>query len=207
MFAELSSSTAQMAAVRGVAREQFKDRQREADVFEAIMVAVAAGWKRRNPLAHHLWAYSEDLDDALLLIDPRDDVRLDIERDEATREAVAKWMKQKRSTRPEWPEVETKPLPLDRVMVYRENDFEEMIRDFNSLAEIISDFSLFAGIDYRELAPSLGELYDQLEAQPLIAPSLHRLRERRKNAPSAQPQSLPKPPKPGPRRKQTKKSD
>ncbi|MCR6644896.1 MAG: hypothetical protein NVV62_10485 [Terricaulis sp.] len=91
MFAELSSSTAQIAAIKGVAREQFKRRPREAAVFEAIMLEVAAGWKRRNPLAHHLWGYSEDLDDALLLIDPRDDVRLEIDRTEAISNAIKAW--------------------------------------------------------------------------------------------------------------------
>lgn len=189
MFAELSSSTAQTAAIRGVAKEQFKRRPREAEVFEAIMLAVASGWKRRNPLAHHLWAYSDDLEDALLLIDPRDDVRLEIARDEANRAAIRAWRSVRKRKRPPAPEFKEPRPPLDRVMVYREADFLELARDFSELADTIGEFGMFATPAFAEMRdhPSFAGLYDHLEARPLIAPTLRRLRERQRNGPKAPP--------------------
>lgn len=194
MFAELSSSTAQTAAIKGVAREHFKDRPREAEVFTAIMTAVASGWKRRNPLAHHLWGYSDDLDDALLLLDPRDDARFAIELSEAISANQKRWRNTRKDFRPREPDNRVDVfLPRDQVMVYRENDFEELIRDFSEIADTISHFSIFVGPAMGKMLryPEVSALLDELEAQPLIAPSLRRLRERQKSAAQVQPPPLP----------------
>jgi hypothetical protein len=40
--------------------------------YEALMKAIRSSRNRRNDFVHHLWGYSPDIPDALLLLDPKE---------------------------------------------------------------------------------------------------------------------------------------
>ena len=62
--------TAQNAGLRAVAKTVLtKD---DHDIFSALLLLAKTADKHRNRLAHWMWAYSEDIADGLLLINPPD---------------------------------------------------------------------------------------------------------------------------------------
>jgi len=62
MFLALTSSAAQLAALRAAA--EVKLTREELELFQAVMIAVGAVEKQRNKLAHHIWAHAKELPNA-----------------------------------------------------------------------------------------------------------------------------------------------
>lgn len=67
MYSALSSGEAKRAAFLGAAKSAAPD---DFNLIEAAVGAMRASRHRRNAYAHHLWGYSPELPDALLLFDP-----------------------------------------------------------------------------------------------------------------------------------------
>lgn len=60
--------TAKNSALKAAARACLAPEDN--DTFAALSLLAKAADKHRNRLAHWLWAYSEDIDDGLLFVDP-----------------------------------------------------------------------------------------------------------------------------------------
>ncbi|HYC98717.1 hypothetical protein [Brevundimonas sp.] len=62
--------TAQNAGLRAIAKTVLS--KEDHDLFSALLLLRKTAEGHRNRLAHWIWAYSEDIEDGLLLIDPPD---------------------------------------------------------------------------------------------------------------------------------------
>ncbi|MHB1233898.1 MAG: hypothetical protein ACYCZQ_15135 [Burkholderiales bacterium] len=69
MLGALTSSEAKTAALVAAATEVLN--RTDLALFNKVREATKASRNRRNEFAHHIWMYSDDLPDALLLIDPK----------------------------------------------------------------------------------------------------------------------------------------
>lgn len=65
---EAIHQTAKTQALRAAAKTKLS--QEDNEVFGALLALAKSADKHRNRVAHWLWAYSEDIDDGLLFIDP-----------------------------------------------------------------------------------------------------------------------------------------
>ena len=77
MLDALTSSEGRLAAITGAAREALPPHRFE--VFQATLRVTKASRNRRNEYVHHIWAYTPQVSDGLLLIDPRLMARIEAE--------------------------------------------------------------------------------------------------------------------------------
>ena len=70
MFRSVSSEDGKRNMILAAAKEQMTND--DAALVEAVFGVNKAARAMRNAYAHHLWGHSDDLPDALLIIDPRD---------------------------------------------------------------------------------------------------------------------------------------
>jgi hypothetical protein len=68
IFMALRSANAQTAAIEAVAEVVLSGE--DAEIFLVVQEIIAAAAVHRNRFAHWLWAYCEELPEALLLVDP-----------------------------------------------------------------------------------------------------------------------------------------
>ena len=135
--------------------------QHEHQIFEVLVSMTRASAKKRDKLAHWLWTYSDDISDALLLIDPRDQIP-------QVAPAVVK-LANNRPVR----ESEFIVAP-SRIYVYRPGDFAEIEREFRELENCLVVFNQMV------LESSVGEqfrLLTELSRRPPVAQRLFRLRK------------------------------
>ncbi|MDZ7725711.1 MAG: hypothetical protein U5R06_23515 [candidate division KSB1 bacterium] len=71
IYISLESQAAKTSAINAAARSILKMESDELKIFKAIMAISKANVKNRNKLAHWTWGYSPDLNEALLLVDPK----------------------------------------------------------------------------------------------------------------------------------------
>jgi hypothetical protein len=119
------SASLQFDMIRAAGKARLKDP--ELELFEAIMnIADRIGTKKRNPLVHDIWGWSDELPDALLRIEVSAaiEVMLNIER---TLEERANLPIQEAFNHP------SLKFNPDRVWVYRKQDFQEIIEEMNKL--------------------------------------------------------------------------
>jgi hypothetical protein len=69
MFLALNTRAPKNAAITAVAKTTLSSWQFE--IFEVIANSSKSAQRKRDKLAHWVWGYSNDLPDALLLIDPQ----------------------------------------------------------------------------------------------------------------------------------------
>ncbi len=69
MFNALTSSVAQMAALKTVAANSLSEKDNT--ILEKIHNQTKAAFKRRHEFAHHVWGVSDELPNALLLVDSK----------------------------------------------------------------------------------------------------------------------------------------
>lgn len=125
-------------------------------LFKAIMKALRAVSKKRNPIAHDLWGFTEDLSDAYVLL-PASAVH---NHHASSGEYMAAW----RAGKPV-PDPATLPgMDHSRAMVYRERDFHEIIQEIEELHNIASSFVFMLIID----EPHTGKIYQRLISVPRI---------------------------------------
>lgn len=163
MFAALTSTQAQMAALRAATDSLVQPREME--MFEIVVSFVGSALKERNRVAHWLWAHSPELPDAILLVDPAESLERQVALTEVFHELA-----------------DVPPVPgrlgYDRtkIMVYREHDLLGIV-DRLERAQWFSD--LFRNLaNPQNLQPD--RIYALLAAEPEIATALARLRERQK---------------------------
>lgn len=139
-YLAIETQSAKTQAIRAVAEQVLSPEH--LNLLEAILAVAKSAQKSRDKLAHHVWGFSPDLSDALLLIDPR----------------VAARQKDIRDFN-------------KSVMVYRENDFIDIIERNNRICGWGLTFQFILG-DHP--ANREGELYDELCAEPEIREKLDR---------------------------------
>jgi hypothetical protein len=71
IYLSLGNQSAKTAAINAAVESVFQPESDEANVFKAIMSIAKTNEKDRNKLAHWTWGDSPNLNDAVLLVDPR----------------------------------------------------------------------------------------------------------------------------------------
>jgi len=158
MFLALTSSNNQMTILSAAAKSKLIAR--EADLFEAVMTLVRSAAKERHRLAHWCWALSDDLPDALLLIDPAHEAPLFANK-LGFHDALAE-------------------IDRSNIFVLRKRDAQEIVAKIKALKSFANQLlNVFSRQDQ-------GERYEQcqtLSSEPQILEALDRLRKARKNNP------------------------
>lgn len=73
MYARIDSAAARSAALEGAAPAALK--QEDQGLFLATLRVLRRLGRTRNEFAHWIWGHSDQLPDALLLLDPKDDIQ------------------------------------------------------------------------------------------------------------------------------------
>jgi hypothetical protein len=123
MYAALTSSQAQMAALEAAARASLTAD--DLKLFGAVLVLVKRAGAKRNEIAHWLWGESLEIKDALVLFEPNSV----LEHHTRVREFVDKLSDMDLMTLMD----STIPAPqMDTLsaFVYRDTDFVEIISEF-----------------------------------------------------------------------------
>ncbi|HTB03303.1 MAG TPA: hypothetical protein VK804_22765 [Bradyrhizobium sp.] len=144
----------------------------ELELFQAFMKIIRSAARKRNPIAHHIWGYTEELPEALLLIEPEAQLDVSVRAQNALRGFSTETHLVLQPDR-------------DRVLVYREGDFIQITEEQKTISK-----SAFLLVLYLERASFHDQIYPQLCAEPLIDAALKSIRK------SRQPRSRPQQPDP-----------
>ena len=142
-------------------------------IFRDLLKLHSRAQDRRQPLAHWLWGSCNDLPDALLLLDPRDELRRAGKSKQAQTELIEA-AKSGDIERIKAASAKTHPVPEDlhsKLMVYHAPDFEDIIRQISVVADLIMEFENVVNFD--RMLPEQGEqifqtLIHRPELQSLI---------------------------------------
>jgi hypothetical protein len=160
MLSTLRSASAQIDAVAAAGRAKLAGR--DLDLFEAVIIIARSAAKKRNAVAHHIWAYSDELPDALLLVEPQAYANIYV--NVHTRMAT---------------KIFDGPLkmhpPAERVLVYREKDFIEIIEELHAVIQCV----VFASFHLDPKSDDQNKHYEMLSAVPLLTDALERVRKNR----------------------------
>ena len=180
MVYTLNSTGVQLDMIEAAAERQLFDP--ELELFQAVLYLARKCAKKRHRVAHHVWAYSDDLPNALILIDPSAYVevfvKLQIPRDISDTSFLQR-MSQEIAKLAQAGE----HYDLDRCFVYRENDLKAVIDEM----AIVSRCTTLL-INY--LNPSHAardQIYSLLALQPGIDAALSNVRKNRPRKPIPQP--------------------
>lgn len=156
ILSSLRSSSAQIDALAAAGRTKLSGRDLE--LFEAVIMIVRSAAKKRNLIAHHIWAYSDDLPDALLLVEPKAYAQIHVK------------FQTSLATKTYGGSDTLHPSP-EHVRVYRKQDFEEIVREIDTVNDsvLITCFHLDQNIE--------NDFYDELCSEPLVARALARVRK------------------------------
>lgn len=161
MIQAIRSATAQMDMIEAAGSAKLADP--ELEIFEATILLARKAAKKRNPIAHHIWAICEELPDALLLIEPSAYLEMFVVISKALNENTAHLRN---------PIAEP---DKSRVMVYREGDFLEIISEMKTVSKCIGHaINILHG-----QFPSPQKIYDLLFAEPLFVTALTAIRKDR----------------------------
>lgn len=117
--------TAKSAALKAAAKSVLSAEDH--DVFSVILAATKAADKHRNRLAHWIWAYSEDIEDGILLIDPPDNFDFLVRIGDIL------------DTPPPHPYVD---LDKSKILVYSESDLITAIDEYEEVSEWTLSFNI-----------------------------------------------------------------
>lgn len=134
MYLALSGGEGKRAVLFAAARATLPPEDQL--LFQAIMKLTKPARDRRNDFAHHIWGYSKDLPDAVMLVDPRYlvDTRVKGRKNtELAKEARAKG---------EQPVLLPADIDRSKVMVYRKADLEESLAHGNQVFGYVQQFWL-----------------------------------------------------------------
>ncbi|MCH7480851.1 MAG: hypothetical protein IIC79_05605 [Chloroflexi bacterium] len=171
MYAALRSSQVQISALSAAAECTLSPPRLE--LFKAIMKVAQPVARTRHRLAHDLWCYSDDLPDALLLLETDAAFNFSIERNRF------RFSPNRTKLAAKLVGLEPPEFPIERVFVYRENDLQEIIRN---TSEIQNYFAIFQ--DVVDLTSGTAESsYRELMLELPIQESVTRLRLQSGNGP------------------------
>jgi hypothetical protein len=159
MLNAIVSASAQMDMIHAAGWAKLFDP--ELETFEAVIKIARAAAKKRNTIAHHVWAYSDDLPEALLLIDPEAYSEMFVKLQDALSQPDAGWTMLQADS--------------ERTMVYRENDLTQIIEELKTVARCTT--FLINYLEPRHVARD--RMYSMLCGEPLIGAALISIRKSR----------------------------
>ena len=140
----------------------------ELEMFEAVVRLARSAARKRNNVAHHIWAYCDEMPDALLLIEPVAYLDIFVAVSEANRNPKFETLNQSRFE-----------PDNSRILVYRESDFIEIIEELKSIARCTTFL-----INYLHLEnPGRDRMYSLLWNEPLIPSAVKAIRKNRASIP------------------------
>jgi hypothetical protein len=154
MIRAIRSASAQMDMIESAGEVKLKD-QNELEIFLATIRLARNAAKHRHPIAHHIWAFCQEMPDAILLADPQ--AYVDI--------FVAVSAVDGKSSEPD------KSL----IKVYRKSDFEQIIREMETTSKCVDD-AMFILNGHLRVPP---QIYARLLAEPLFQEAVKWLRKTR----------------------------
>ncbi len=167
MLHAIISASAQMDMIHAAGSAKLFDP--ELETFEAVIKIARAAAKKRNAIAHHIWGYTTELPDALLLIEPEAYSDMFVELQRAFEAQPT----------PGWVMVQA---DTDRTLVYRENDFHEIITELKVVARCTT--FLINYLEPRHAARA--QMYQKLCSEPLMDAALKSIRNSRQPRPAPQ---------------------
>ncbi len=175
MHGELSSTVAQIAAMRGAAKALLEER--ELELFEIVIGIAQDAIKERNTVAHALWVHDDEWPDAMILLGSEEYFGRQISG------AAKNW---KPKIRPGM-----KPLGhnAQRMFIYRERDFDEITSRLLSALTLTKHLNYLVGAE----AEAKDDIYAQLSGVPAVAVALAHRRKHQKNKPAGQPERRQRP--------------
>src|SRR6267154_1718555 len=69
MIQAINSASAQLDMIEAAGLVKLTDQQ-HLEIFRAVMRLARKAAKKRHPIAHHVWAFSMEMTDAILLVEP-----------------------------------------------------------------------------------------------------------------------------------------
>jgi hypothetical protein len=166
MFQALTSAPAQLAALDAAAETALPAQDK--DLFDAVMVVVRSSAAQRHDLAHRQWGYSEEIKDALVLAEGKSMLHFERKKLDFLR-ALA--MGDYFASDPEF--------PRDKVQVYRQKDFEEIISRMDALRDYLYHLGFLVDSGF----PFPDRIRDYLSGKPDIQAALHQIRKRSQKKP------------------------
>ncbi len=182
MYARIDSAAARSAALDGAASAALDEQDQR--LFRATFVVLRRLNRARDEFSHWIWGYSDDLPDALMLLDPRDEIQhqakppdvrtfdtffrnnIEASRDhsnEALDRLVREWAMQTR-------------IDPKLVRVYRQSDMKKAYTDAKRAEWLATNLHLLVG----RISPELTErARDLLGSAPEIRQELGRGSEQR----------------------------
>lgn len=118
MLGALTSSEVKAAALLAAASEVLCAN--DLALFKKVREITKASRNRRNEFAHHIWIYSDDLPDALLLVDPKYISSFSARRKRAF-EDLFQHMARRQVT---FEEIDIPEIDRSKILVYREKDLD-----------------------------------------------------------------------------------
>jgi hypothetical protein len=164
MLYAVRSSSAQLDMILAAGWAKLFDPQLE--IFEAVIQAARSVGKKRNIIAHHVWGYTVELPEALLLIEPEAYSDVFVELQNAFKSPDAGWT--------------ILQADNERTLVYRENDFHEIITELKTVARCTS--FLINYLQPKHIARD--RMYSMLCSEPLIDAALISIRKSRQPRPA-----------------------
>jgi hypothetical protein len=161
MLGAIRSASAQMDMIAAAGARKLVDP--ELEVFEAVLKMARSAAYKRNRIAHHIWAHSEELPDALLLIEPAAYLDIFV--------AVSESMDEP-SAEPNDPRFEPDE---SMITVYREGDFFRIIAELKIVAKCTT--FLINYLVHQDEAKD--RIYGWLFAEPLFETALKAIRKAR----------------------------
>jgi hypothetical protein len=160
MYMSLTSLSNQMTVVSAAAKAKLTVADEE--LFSAVLMVVKSAAKDRHKFAHWCWALSDDLPDALLLLDPAYQAPL-----------LANWLGLHDPLT---------PVDRDHIYVLREQDGKDIVSNMKMAKKHL--YSLINVLHVEDRAVR-AERRQKLSSEPQILEALGRLRKARRSGQEA----------------------
>jgi hypothetical protein len=155
MLQAINSASARIKAIECAG--QIKLKGQELEVFEVVMWMAKKAAAHRHPIAHHIWAFCQELPDAVLLVEPSAYIGIFVAL--ATTDGPG-----------------TLHEPDKRlVKVYRERDFQDAILEMKTVANCL-DKAMWILNGRHPVSP---QTYAELSAEPMFREALKAIQKAR----------------------------
>ena len=133
IFSVLESQNLQRKALAAAASAHFEKSPSEFEIFSAVISAAECAQADRHRLAHGVWAKSEQLPDALLVVDPK-----------ALKDNTTAMKELRRGPGPKADNALKRVITLfDDIFVYKIADLERARRDLKEAEGVMSQYNVY----------------------------------------------------------------
>lgn len=162
MLQALTSNEGRLAAIRAAAKHALSEDDNQ--LFEIVLKVTKPSRDKRNDFAHHLWGYSNELPNALLLVDPKHVQIMSAGFDAESRRRLL-MMPPKSDIGDILETLKT------HIFVYRKKDLQEAARDAKAAYAYIHNLLFVLNHNH----PASEHMRTELLSQPPIQQALQRL--------------------------------